>query len=352
MGQRTAIFIFWFFFGWCATAVVQGQECTAEDQTCQAAKTTEVKIPKGSNAKGLPPSVSFSECNDRTDKCANYHAHGECEKNPGWMIINCPVSCNACELRDPKIRCNRQRLNITEDHVYAPGDMNAMFESIEKDFGSRYGVTVVSTDPWVVTFDNFLTEEEMDAILATNEGKFERSTDTGQANEFGETGRTLSQGRTSSNSWCRGECETHPLVQQVVRKIEEVTRVPSVNFESFQVLRYENGQKYNTHHDMSERQNSLASGPRILTFFLYLSDVEEGGETDFPRIKIRVKPKRGKAVLWPSTYDHEPTKQDARTHHQALPVIKGTKFAANSWIHSHNFEKSNLWGCTGTFDQI
>jgi len=28
-------------------------------------------------------------------------------------------------------------------------------------------------------------------------------------------------------------------------------------------------------------QNGLVCGPRILTFFLYLSDVEEGGETSF-----------------------------------------------------------------------
>jgi hypothetical protein len=30
----------------------------------------------------------------------------------------------------------------------------------------------------------------------------------------------------------------------------------------------------------------MASGPRILTFFLYLSDVEEGGETSFPQLGI------------------------------------------------------------------
>jgi len=89
-----------------------------------------------------------------------------------------------------------------------------------------------------------------------------------------------------------------------------------------------------------------------LTFFLYLSDVEEGGETDFPLLNIGVKPKKGKALLWPSTLDDQPLEVDRRTVHQAKPVIKGRKFAANSWIHSHNFVKPNLWGCTGTFDEI
>ena len=69
---------------------------------------------------------------------------------------------------------------------------------------------------------------------------------------FGETGRKLSAGRTSSNAWCRQPCLDNPHVQSVMRKIEEVTRVPSENYENFQVLRYEQGQRYNVHHDMGE----------------------------------------------------------------------------------------------------
>jgi hypothetical protein len=50
--------------------------------------------------------------------------------------------------------------------------------------------------------------------------------------------------------------------------------------------------------------------------------------------------------------DHDLEHQDGRTNHEALAVIKGKKYAANSWIHLYNFEHSNLWGCTGTFDQM
>ena len=43
---------------------------------------------------------------------------------------------------------------------------------------------------------------------------------------------------------------------------------------------YAIGEKYVEHHDMNNiSDNDHACGPRIYTFFLYLSDVEEGGET-------------------------------------------------------------------------
>ncbi len=44
--------------------------------------------------------------------------------------------------------------------------------------------------------------------------------------------------------------------------------------------------------------------------------------------------------------------QDRRTMHSAKPVIKGLKYAANAWIHSHDYVIANKWGCTGTFDEL
>jgi len=115
----------------------------------------------------------------------------------------------------------------------------------------RYKVNVVSTDPWVVTMDDFLSNEEIDAILESVGDKWERSTDTGKSNEFGETGRVLSRSRTSMNAWCRGDCEHHPLVRDVTARIEEITMIPSSHYENFQILRYDVGQYYYAHNDMS-----------------------------------------------------------------------------------------------------
>ena len=209
-----------------------------------------VKIAKGSNAQGKPPDVSISQCVDKAEPCPAYARSGECDKNPGWMIVNCPQSCNACHLREYKVRCDRSFLNISTEPIYKPGDLNNMFSSITERFADRYEINVLSTSPWIVTFDNFLTEEETSALISTVEGTWERSTDTGTANAFGETGRTLSKGRTSSNAWCRAPCLENPHVQSAIAKIEEVTFVPESHYESFQILQYDVGQFYNTHHDM------------------------------------------------------------------------------------------------------
>ena len=68
-----------------------------------------------------------------------------------------------------------------------------------------------------------------------------------------------------------------------------------------------------------------------MTFFVYLNDLageDAGGETDFPRLNARVRPKRGRAVFWYDT--DEKGEGDERTFHAGLPVKVGTK-VCSAW---------------------
>lgn len=116
------------------------------------------------------------------------------------------------------------------------------------------------------------------------------------------------------------------------------------------MLRYDAGQRYDEHHDYIEQQAQTTYGSRILTVFLYLSDVEAGGHTAFPRLEppLSVAPRKGSVLLWPSTLDDLVTKEPA-TLHAAMPVERGVKHAANVWIHRGNYRKANHMGCTGSF---
>jgi prolyl 4-hydroxylase len=112
-------------------------------------------------------------------------------------------------------------------------------------------------------------------------------------------------------------------------------------------LHYDPGQYYVKHHDYIPGHLSMPCGPRLFTFFLYLSDVEEGGETSFPDLGFEVKPKAGRALFWPSVRNEEPFRKDPRTMHEAKPVIRGEKLAANAWLHMYDFKNPFKVGCTG-----
>ena len=101
---------------------------------------------------------------------------------------------------------------------------------------------------------------------------------------------------------------------------------------------------------MQHHTGKMPCGPRVLTLLLYLNDVEAGGGTSFPDLAgggIEVQPRRGRAVLWPSVLDDDPRMRDIRTMHEALPVEKGQKFAANAWLHLYDFKTPHDKGCTG-----
>lgn len=102
---------------------------------------------------------------------------------------------------------------------------------------------------------------------------------------------------------------------------------------------------WQTHHDYIPHLKTRQAGVRLLTVFLYLNDVEEGGGTDFPDLGITVQPKRGRALIWPSVLDEDPDEKDGRTMHQALPVKKGIKYGANAWVHQRSVNVQMVVSC-------
>ena len=71
----------------------------------------------------------------------------------------------------------------------------------------------------------------------------------------------------------------------------------------------------------------IGQGPllkRFLVFIMYLSDVEEGGETSIPRYDIKCKPKAGRLLMFPPYWTHP---------HQGEKVIKGTKHILMTYLH-------------------
>lgn len=67
-----------------------------------------------------------------------------------------------------------------------------------------------------------------------------------------------------------------------------------------------------------------------------MSNVEKGGATVFPHLKVRVDPVKGSAAFW---YNLLPSGQsNFFTRHGACPVLLGSKWVANKWIHEYGQE--------------
>ena len=164
------------------------------------------------------------------------------------------------------------------------------------------------------------------------------------------TGKSVdSQIRTSSGTFLRRSHDA--VVQDVERRIAEFSMVPEEHGEGVQILRYETGQKYEAHYDyFHDKFNAdpAKGGQRVATMLMYLSDVEEGGETVFPasaekphagstawsdcaRRGVATKPRAGDALLFFSL-DLE-QQLDTASLHAGCPVIRGVKWSATKWMH-------------------
>ena len=107
------------------------------------------------------------------------------------------------------------------------------------------------------------------------------------------------------------------------------------------MLHYKSGEFYLPHFDwfdttLAGHQERLKQGgQRVGTFVLYLSDVEEGGSTSFPKLEIEVRPHRGMAVFFANIETNG--QPDTLTYHAAEPVIRGVKWVATKWLRAENF---------------
>lgn len=199
--------------------------------------------------------------------------------------------------------------------TYLPGDTDA---------NADYKI-----GPWIITLDGVATDEEMDRIISW--GKtigYERSTDGGDNEMDGSWGGVVTDDRTSSETFCEGDCFVDPVIQGLMKRIEDVTGIPQEHSDYLQLLHYNEGEFYRTHQDYHSHQVFSSTGARILTFYIYLNDVEHGGGTNFPYLDLTVTPKRGRVLMWANVLDEDPNEEDKRARHQALPVLSGEKFGA------------------------
>ncbi|ESQ53510.1 hypothetical protein EUTSA_v10027274mg [Eutrema salsugineum] len=155
---------------------------------------------------------------------------------------------------------------------------------------------VISWEPRAFVYHNFLnmlflkyckTNEECEHLISLAKPSMVKSK---VAYETTGVSKESSKRTSTETSIRRGHDK---IVQDIEKRISEFTFIPVENGEALQVIHYEVGQKFEPHFDGFQR---------IATFLMYLSDVDQGGETVFPLAKGKIS-KGGLSVL--------PKKRDA-----------------------------------------
>ncbi|RBP95975.1 prolyl 4-hydroxylase [Cytobacillus firmus] len=175
-------------------------------------------------------------------------------------------------------------------------------------------------EPLIVILGNVLSDEECDQLIQQSKDRMQRSkvANSLEADEL----------RTSSSTFFHeGENE---IVARIEKRISQIMNIPVEHGEGLQILNYKIGQEYKAHFDFFSSTSRAASNPRISTLVMYLNDVEQGGETYFPKLNFSVSPQKGMAVYFEYFYNDQ--NLNDLTLHGGAPVAIGDKWAATQWM--------------------
>ena len=233
-------------------------------------------------------------------------------------------------------------LRPIESPTYTDPSGTRYFEYVNAtgEYAADFAMAYVSNEPRVLYVQDLLSADECDALVALAKPQLARSNVVPHLNS---KESTVSDIRTSSQTWLQRE--TSPVVAGIMDRILAITGFAASSAEQLQILRYEKSQKYDAHNDYFDpRMYGAQKTNRALTAYLYLSDVEEGGETQFPRADgkpptfdyascnrgLRVRPRKGQAAFF---YDMKPNGElDASSLHGGCPVKRGTKWGGTLWL--------------------
>jgi prolyl 4-hydroxylase len=160
----------------------------------------------------------------------------------------------------------------------------------------------------VKEWKKFLTEEECSQIIGMGEMK---------CLEGGSTFANSTGYRKAKVAWIH----SNPIVNKIRSRISELSQYPIENQENIHFVKYGIGGEYKLHFD---------GGNRVKTALVYLNDGYVGGETEFPKLNLKIKPEIGKLIIWDNL--NPDGSDDDTSFHAGLPVELGTKYIAVIWI--------------------
>ncbi|MDJ1017992.1 MAG: 2OG-Fe(II) oxygenase [Paracoccaceae bacterium] len=192
---------------------------------------------------------------------------------------------------------------------------------------------LLNANPFVAVYDDVFDEKAAEVAIKAGEGSLK--TPTYGTPEGRVTGEKRTNLATRLNQW------DYPELTEIATKISTILRLPPENCETSKLLRYEGEQLFDVHQDGYDEHGTsrfkfLRGGQRLYTSLCYLNTVEEGGQTAFPNLKIAVKPKLGRVLIFGNCAPGKNTVHPDSAHVGFGPD-DGLKWVLTMWWREHHY---------------
>jgi prolyl 4-hydroxylase len=250
-----------------------------------------------------------------------------------WIWSNIKNGISKQRIYDDLIECDYDVITVINELRFIPEIFrkkdeihpNQVISQLEKSEAKKIDVTV----PFY-QFENFLTKMECDKIIELQINDNTRSTIADKKD------KRIDETRTSYTTYFElttPKPEDDDIIQKVKKRILSLMGIPAQYSESIQGQWYKENGLYHDHYDACDDYNQFKHyhGNRTWTCMITLNEVEEGGETYFPKLNTRFKPAIGQALIW-YNLDNNGLAHPLTLHTGQL-VKKGEKFIITQWFH-------------------
>jgi prolyl 4-hydroxylase len=187
--------------------------------------------------------------------------------------------------------------------------------------------------PLIRTFPDFALPGTCNWLIARSRKRLQRTS------TFDASPQQLDAVHTRTNSSVFFDLMETDLVNVLLQvRMAACTGLPFSHLEVPAVLHYDVGQQISDHYDFIDPatpdydEQISKVGQRIITFFVYLNDDYEAGETAFPRLGINYRGRRGEGLFLVNA--SKDGHADTRTLHAGRPVEQGTKWLVSQFIRN------------------
>lgn len=187
-----------------------------------------------------------------------------------------------------------------------------------------------SVDPIVVMFYDVISSKDIAYVKNVSEASLVEAKSSDEKEDS--IAASIDSYRVAHNNWMDNSDD--PVMMKLDKLVEAITRLPfTEESEDLQVANYGVGGHYKPHYDaFILKIRPKASLKRRATYMYYLSDVQYGGATVFPKLGIAVRPVKGAALFWHNLIWNSQQDLEKRSLHAGCPVLLGNKWVANKWI--------------------